>query len=83
MRGILGWVVVLALLAAFPGHATEPRDAAWVDEQVGLGARHESEHSVDRVGWASTLPEALELARKHQRLVYLLIDRGDALRGRA
>lgn len=83
MRWSLGWVLVLALLAAFPGHATEPRDAAWVDRQVALGAKHEGEHSVDRVAWASTLPQALELARKHQRLVYLLIDRGDALRGRA
>lgn len=83
MRKILLVVMLVALTAGVARTASDQRGTAWVDEQVQLGALRDEEVPLDRIAWAESLPQALELARRHHRLVYLNIDRGDVAKGRA
>lgn len=59
------------------------RSAGWVDEQITAHRVRVSESPMDSMPWAHTFPEAMQRARAENRLVFLMVDRGDFLSGRA
>lgn len=79
----VGVLALCVLLGGDGARSSNERGADWVDLQVKARALPERGFGPDGVAWAESLPRALELAKAHHRLVYLLIDRGDVARGRA
>ena len=81
MRTYLTWITTLALSGAVlgaPAPAVPPSGdpSAWVDQKVADCAPKPEERRFDRTGWLTDIRSALELAKKHNRPVFLFTHDG-------
>jgi hypothetical protein len=67
-------VTILALLAG--ALAAETGDRAWVDQRVRELQPRPEEKRFDEIGWAKDIRDAKELAKQHQRPVFLFTHDG-------
>lgn len=75
----------LALSIAIPRAATSADDAftAMVKQRVQAWQPTKDERLLDQVGWASDLVEAKQLAKKHQRPLFVFTYSGSTTRANA
>ncbi|HXG61583.1 MAG TPA: hypothetical protein VNO22_09420 [Planctomycetota bacterium] len=72
----IGWAILgLAGAAA-------AQDLSWVERRVEESQPTPEERKFDRIGWVTRIGTALELARRHQRPVFLFTHDGRMARGR-
>jgi RNA polymerase sigma factor (sigma-70 family) len=91
-RIVMGMVVVLGLLGATAGviYQTQARIASThaTEKEIDLAASLDdlqptpAERRIDAIGWARDIPQALELARTHNRPVFLFTHGGNIATGR-
>jgi hypothetical protein len=72
--------LTICLLAGLAGAA--PEDLSWVEKRVDEWQAKPSERKFDRFGWVTDLRTALELARKHDRPIFLFTHDGRMAIGR-
>ena len=70
-------LALLTLLALFPAN-----DLSWVDQRVQEWQAKPSERKFDQFGWVTQINTALELAKKHNRPVFLFTHDGRMAIGR-
>jgi hypothetical protein len=79
MRTSLLAVVLLACVAVLPAAEPPPVTGdvtAWVDRKVAECAPRPAERRFDQTGWLTDIRSALELARRHNRPVFLFTHDG-------
>ena len=72
-------VLTCAAAAAAPAPAPPPASgdvAAWVDRKVADCASKPEERRFDQTGWLTDIRSALELAKRHNRPVFLFTHDG-------
>jgi RNA polymerase sigma factor (sigma-70 family) len=91
-RTIIGMVIALGLLGVTGGYIyqTNARVAAGLAHEKNLDVEATldelqptpAERRIDAIGWAPSIPEALKLARTHNRPVFLFAHEGNITTGR-
>jgi hypothetical protein len=81
MRTYLTWITTLALSGAVlgaPAPAAPPSGdpSAWVDQKVADCSPKPEERRFDQTGWLTDIRSALDLAKKHNRPVFLFTHDG-------
>ena len=61
---------------SFPLSADTGRDPAWVAQRVAQWQPTKQERRWEEIGWAKDIRDALRLAKKHQRPVFLFTHDG-------
>ena len=81
--GLCGSTVCAAAPAPAPGGAPAAGDvAAWVDRKVEDCSPKPEERRFDQTGWLTDIRSALELAKRHNRPVFLFTHDGHIGLGR-
>ena len=70
-------IAVLSMMVLIAGAtAAETGDRAWVDQRVRELQPRPEEKRFDEIGWANDIRDAKELAKQHQRPVFLFTHDG-------
>lgn len=76
----VAWSCLAAVCgAALAGSAPERGGAAWVRARVDAWQPTTAERAFERIGWVGGLEEALDLARRHSRPIFLFTYDGASL----
>ncbi|MFT5106729.1 MAG: hypothetical protein ACI9UA_002355 [Pseudoalteromonas tetraodonis] len=81
-RNFLAATLLTLGAALTSGQAAEPESPAWVAEKIAELQPKPEEKRLDQIGWASDIRQALALAEKHRRPVFLFTHDGRINLGR-